>query len=44
MAYDIGFGQDGRKKIAIAAVDRKMLSVMRMVLMMGGLFSEEFPV
>jgi len=34
-------GQDGRKKIAIVAVGRKMLSIMRAMLMTGELFNEE---
>ena len=34
-------GQDGRKKIAIVAVARKLLSIMRAMLMTGELFNEE---
>jgi len=34
-------GQDGRKKIAIVAVARKMLSIMRAMLMTGEFFNEE---
>lgn len=34
-------GQDGRKKIAIVAVARKLLSIMRAMLLTGELFNEE---
>ena len=34
-------GQDGRKKIAIVAVARKLLSIMRAMLLSGELFNEE---
>jgi len=34
-------GQDGRKKIAIVAVARKLLSIMRAMLITGELFNEE---
>jgi transposase len=34
-------GQDGRKKIAIVAVARKLLSIMRSMLLTGELFNEE---
>ena len=34
-------GQDGRKKIAIVAVARKLLSIMRAMLMTGEFFNEE---
>ena len=34
-------GQAGRKKIAIVAVARKLLSIMRAMLMTGELFNEE---
>ena len=39
--YDrVKCGQDGRKKIAIVAVARKMLSIMRAMLMTGEMFNE----
>jgi len=34
-------GQTGRKKIAIVAVCRKLLSIMRAMLLSGELFNEE---
>jgi transposase len=34
-------GQDGRKKIAIVAVARKLLSIMRAMLLTGEMFNEE---
>jgi transposase len=37
-------GQDGRKKIAIVAVARKMLSIMRAMLINGEMFNEELVV
>ena len=33
-------GQDGRKKIAIVAVARKLLSIMRAMLLTGEMFNE----
>ncbi len=34
-------GQDGRKKIAIVAVARKLLSIMRAIMLTGELFNEQ---
>ena len=34
-------GQKGRKKIAIVAVSRKLLSIMRAMLLTGELFNED---
>ena len=35
-------GQKSRKKIAIVAVARKLLSIMRAMLLTGAMFSEEY--